>query len=81
MGGVCVCVCCIGFTCVITCGLTFALTTPLLLTRYGPAHNSQLLFDYKISTLVCAGEGGPHCAKAIVKKFLEYRKGSSCHCG
>ena len=38
------------------------------------------LFKYKISTLVCAGEG-PHAAKAIIKKFLDYRKTVACHCG
>ena len=38
------------------------------------------LFKYKISTLVCGG-GGPHAAKAIIKKFLDYRKTVACHCG
>lgn len=38
------------------------------------------LFKYKISALICGGEG-PHAAKAIIKKFLDYRKTVACHCG
>lgn len=39
------------------------------------------LFDYTISTLVCGGGDGPHAAKAVVKRLLEYRKVATCHCG
>ena len=41
----------------------------------------MMIYDYKVSTLVCGGGDGPHVAKAIVKKFLEFRKGAACHCG
>lgn len=47
---------------------------------YGPIENSRLLFKYKICTVVCGGEGPP-MAKAIIKKFLNYRKAINCHCG
>ena len=46
--------------------------------RYGPGCN--ILFDYKISVLVCGGNG-PYGSKSIIKKFLEYRKGAACACG
>ena len=49
--------------------------------RYGPKDISMMIYDYKVSTLVCGGGDGPHVAKAIVKKFLEFRKGAVCHCG
>lgn len=49
--------------------------------RYGPKDISMMIYDYKVSTLVCGGGDGPHIAKAIVKKFLEFRKGAVCHCG
>ena len=53
--------------------------SPLLLSpRYGPGCNT--LFDYKISMLVCGGNG-PSGSKSIIKKFLEYRKGAACACG
>lgn len=49
-----------------------------LTEAYGPG--SSQVFDYKISALVCGGNS-PHTAKAIIKKFLEFRKGPSCLCG
>jgi len=52
-----------------------------LFHSFGPSGHCMQLFDYKVSTIVCAGGTGPHTAKAVIKKFLEYRKGSSCHCG
>ena len=53
--------------------------SPLLPSpRYGPGCNT--LFDYKISMLVCGGNG-PSGSKSIIKKFLEYRKGAACACG
>eukprot|EP00731_Ephydatia_muelleri_P027882 Em0019g755a len=45
---------------------------------YGPGSNS--VFDYKISALVCAGDG-PHASKSLLSKLLQYRKHNSCLCG
>ena len=53
----------------------------LNMCRYGPTDVTNMIYDYKVSTLVCGGGDGPHVAKAIVKKFLEFRKGAVCHCG
>lgn len=50
----------------------------LLLHRYGLG--TELLFDQKFAVLVCGGNG-PHICKAIIQKFLQYRRASACNCG
>ena len=60
------------------CSVVVVNNTHWMPHRYGP--DSSLLFDYKIAALVCGGSG-PHSSKAILKKFLELRKGASCGCG
>ena len=65
----------------VLCTVNRILFTTINLCRYGPKDISMMIYNYKVSTLVCGGGDGPHVAKAIVKKFLEFRKGAVCHCG
>lgn len=51
------------------------LPPPLASLRYGVGH--QVVFDYRVSVLVCAGTG-PHPVKALLEQFLKCKKKSHC---
>ena len=60
---------------------TECLSEQLTLQFSGPyGLGSDLVFDYKISVLVCGGNG-PHASKSLLSKLLQYRKHNSCLCG